>query len=156
MVHSNKQNVKLDERKQRKDEWKTRFHLFENADIYSNINIFIDENRNSINSIVFDSTVALEDLRILSPLWSYKWRQPHIYKYHMCDIKVTWAATGWQEGWKENQMCFNLYQCKDLHWFRREEDSGNNVNIVFLNCVHLLPSHFAIDHSINKRICWKF
>lgn len=31
MVHSNTQNVKLDERKQKKDEWKTPFHLFENA-----------------------------------------------------------------------------------------------------------------------------
>lgn len=108
------------------------------------------------NSNVFDSTVAHEDLRILSPLYNYKWRQPSIYKYHMCDIKVTWAARGWQEGWKEHLMCFNLRQCKDLHWLKREEDSGNNVDIVLLNCVHLLPSHFAIDHSINKRICWKF
>lgn len=93
-------------------------------------------------------------LRILSPLYNYKWRQRHVYKYHICDIKVTWAARGWQGGWKEKLI--NLHHCKYLHWFKREEDGGNNVDIVLLNCEHLLPSHFAIDHSINKRICWKF
>lgn len=68
---------------------------------------------------MIDSTVAHKDLRILSPSYNYKWRQPHVYKYDVCDSKVTWAARGWQEGWKENQMCFNLGQCKDLHWFKR-------------------------------------
>lgn len=35
----------------------------------------------------------------------------------------------------------------------REESGGDNVDMVLLSCVHLLPSHFAKDHSINKRIC---
>lgn len=150
-VHSNTQHVKLDVRKQKKNEWQRHLIYLKNAYIFINEN-----NQNEAISNVFDSTVAHEDLRVLSPGLNYKWRQPHVYKYHMRDIKVTWAARGWRQGWKENQTCFNLRQCKDLHWPRREEDSGNNVGIVLLNCVHLLPSHFAIDHSINKRICWKF
>lgn len=48
-------------------------------------------------------------------------------------------------------------RCKRLHSFLlREEGGGDNVDMVLLSCVHLLPSHFAKDHSINKRICWKF
>lgn len=123
--------------------------------IYSNkYHCIHKKHKNEIISNVFDSTVAHNDLRILSPLYNYKWRQPQVYKYHICDIKVTWAARGWQGGWKEKLI--NLHHCKYLHWFKREEDGGNNVDIVLLNCEHLLPSHFAIDHSINKRICWKF
>lgn len=34
-----------------------------------------------------------------------------------------------------------------------KEGGGDNVDMVLLSCVHLLPSHFAKDHSINKRIC---
>lgn len=113
MVHSNTQNVKLDVRKQKKDNSKTPFNLFENAYIYSNINIFIyEKHKNAIISYVFDSTVAHENLHTISD-------GSHTSINTTCDIKVTWAARVWQESWKENQMCFNLHQCKDLHWFKR-------------------------------------
>lgn len=45
--------------------------------------------------------------------------------------------------------------CKHLHCFYRLKKvaGGDSVDMVLLSCVHLLPSHFAKDHSINKRIC---
>lgn len=36
-----------------------------------------------------------------------------------------------------------------------EEGGGDDVDMVLRSCVHLLPFHFAKDHSINKRIMLK-
>lgn len=51
-------------------------------------------------------------------------------------------------------ICAPRHVGKHWHWIKlRGGGGGGNVDMVLLSCVHLLPSHFAKDHSINKRIC---
>lgn len=77
--------------------------------------------------------------------------------------KVIWAAKGFGElkGYLYERKT-REYKCASAPLqavallLLTEEGGGDDVDVVLLRCVHLLPSHFAKDHSINKRICWKF